>query len=187
VIGAIGWFVGSDLGRVPTAARQPHQLNVPAHASAGTGKAAIVWHRPPVVSAFDPEGDGTENDDSASLAVDRDPTTSWETALYRDSAEFGGLKSGVGLLIDLGRPRRVQLAELSLTAPGADVELHAGDVAPHQIGDLPVVARRVDAGRQDRLSPSGSVTARYWVLWLTNLPRDTGGYRVGVAELALLG
>jgi hypothetical protein len=32
-----------------------------------------------------------------------------------------------------------------------------------------------------------AVKARYWLVWFTNLPQDTGGFRVGVVEVALLG
>src|SRR5439155_13162551 len=34
------------------------------------------------VGAYDPEGDGHENDDLAPLAIDGDPTTFWKTEHY---------------------------------------------------------------------------------------------------------
>jgi putative peptidoglycan lipid II flippase len=146
-----------------------------------------VWHRPPTVTSFDPEGDQQENPDATSLAVDRDPTTAWTTDTYRNDPHLGGLKSGVGLLLDLGRPRQVQVADLVLSAAGADVEIRAGDQAPTQASDLPTVAQRSDARSSLRLTLSHPVTARYWLVWFTKLPPDAGGFRVGVAEVALLG
>ena len=62
--------------------------------------------------AIDPEGDGQERDETASLAVDGDSETFWRTERYR-SPNFGNLKSGVGLVIDLGGPSVV--SEITLT------------------------------------------------------------------------
>lgn len=187
-IGIAGWQVGSELGRVPLVARQPHAALPPAKQTGPQHSSVqLVWHRPPTVTSFDPGGDGQENPDAAPLAVDRDPTTAWTTDTYRNDPHLGGLKSGVGLLLDLGRPRTVQVADLVLSAAGADVEIHAGDQPPTQPGDLPTVARRADAGSSVRLNLAQAVTARYWLIWFTKLPPDNGGFRVGVAEVALLG
>lgn len=187
-IGIGGWAIGSDLGRVPSSARQPRAAAPAGHASApGIGKATLVWHHPPSATGFDPEGDGQENDDEAPLAVDHDATTAWTTDLYRGSSRLGGLKSGVGLLLDLGRPTSVSLAQLVLTAPGADLELRAGNTGPQQADDLPVVASQKQSSIKTRLDVDPAVKARYWLLWFTNLPKDGSGYRVGVAEVALYG
>jgi hypothetical protein len=187
-IGVSGYVIGSELGRVPLVARQPH-TGVPPASQTGPqhNRVRLVWHRTPAVTSFDPGGDGEENPDAAPLAVDRDPTTAWTTDTYRRDPRLGGLKQGVGLLLDLGRPRTVQVAELVLSAAGADVEIHAGDQPPTQPGDLPTVARRGDARASARLALPHAVTARYWLVWFTRLPPDGGGFRVGVAEVALLG
>jgi serine/threonine protein kinase len=187
-IGIGGWEVGSALGRVPLSARAHHATLPPASATApGTGRLTLVWTQPPAVTSFDPEGDGQENPDAVGLAVDRDPSTSWTTATYRGSPHFGGLKTGVGLLLDLGRPTRVRVAELALTAAGASVELRAGDVAPRQASDLPLVSNTDRAGAQVRWTLPAPVTARYWLVWFTSLPKAGSGYRIGISEVALLG
>jgi hypothetical protein len=173
---------------VPSNARQHQAAVPPAKASApGTGKARLVWHRAPAIAGFDPQGDGQENDDEAGLAVDRDRSTAWTTDLYHADSHLGGLKSGVGLLLDLGKPKSVRVAELALSAAGADVELRAGDQAPQQADDLPLVARRDQAPQRTKLLLDSAVKARYWLVWFTNLPPDEGGFRVGVVEVALLG
>lgn len=187
-IGIAAWQVGSDLGRVPLVARQPHAA-LPPEKQTGpqNNRVRLVWHRPPTVTSFDPGGDQVENPDATGLAVDRDPTTAWTTDLYSNNPRLGGLKPGVGLLLDLGRARTVSVADLVLTAAGADVEIHAGDQPPAQAGDLPTVARRSGARASVRLNLAQPVTARYWLVWFTKLPPDGGGFRVGVAEVALLG
>src|SRR6056297_1810995 len=49
------------------------------------------------VTAYDPDGDGTENDADAVLALDGDPTTAWSTVCY--ASRFMGGKPGVGLVV----------------------------------------------------------------------------------------
>lgn len=188
VLGAAGWIVGSDLGRVPLSARTHHPtLPAPSASAPGTGVLHLVWSAPPSVSSFDPEGDGEETPNAVGLAVDNDPSTSWTTVTYRGSSHLGGLKPGVGLLLDLRRPTAVRVAELALTAAGSTVELRAGDQAPHTETDLPVVASTVKAGSQVRWELPRPTTARYWLVWFTDLPKADGGYRIGVTEVALLG
>ena len=187
-IGIAGWVVGSELGRVPLVARQPHAAlpaanqNGPQH-----NRVRLVWRHAPTVTSFDPGGDQVENPDATALAVDRDATTAWTTDRYSGNPRLGGLKPGVGLLIDLGRSRTVSVADLVLSAAGADVEIHAGNRPPVQASDLPTVADRADARASVRLTFPHPVAARYWLVWFTKLPPDGGGFRVGVAEVALLG
>ena len=66
--------------------------------------------RSPDVTAtdLDPQGDPPEeNRELAPLAVDGDPATSWRTVTYEQDLGPGGLKTGVGLPLDLGPPRQV--------------------------------------------------------------------------------
>jgi len=188
VIAASGWIIGSDFGRVPQSARL-HHAALPPETAHPTGSQALVtvWRTPPQVSGFDPEGDGEENEDAAGFAVDHDPSTTWTTDLYQHNSHFGGLKSGVGLLIDLGRPAEVRRADVLLSAAGADVELRAGDTLPHKASDLALVASTDQAPAHQVWSLATPTTARYWLLWFTNLPRASGGYRIGVTDMTLLG
>jgi hypothetical protein len=74
-----------------------------------------------------------------------------------------------------------------LSAAGADVELRAGNTAPQKAGDLPLVASTDAAPAHQIWSLSSTISARYWLLWFTNLPRAHGGYRIGVVDMTLLG
>jgi serine/threonine-protein kinase len=51
------------------------------------------------VSAYDPDGDGTEHNEEAPLVLDGDPNTAWSTQCY--SSEYFGTKGGVGLTVTL--------------------------------------------------------------------------------------
>ena len=188
VIATAGWAIGSDLGRVPQSAQTRHAaLPAASPTASGAGAVSVVWSAPPKISSFDPEGDGQENEDAAGFAVDHDATTTWTSDSYKHNSHFGGLKSGVGLLLDLGRPTTVTRADIVLSAAGADMELRAGDSPPSQASDLPVVESAAPASAHQVWDIKPGVTARYWLIWFTNLPRAGNGYRIGVTDIALLG
>ncbi len=69
---------------------------------------------------FDPEGDGAENHREVGLAIDGDPATGWRTLTYRGSAALGGLKSGVGLVLDLGANHTVSSVQVTLVGAPTD-------------------------------------------------------------------
>jgi serine/threonine-protein kinase len=68
-------------------------------------------------TAFDPNGDGHENDASAGLAIDGKADTIWKTEGYndRDVAKF---KGGVGLILDLSHA--ADLSKLEIDSPTED-------------------------------------------------------------------
>src|SRR5262245_11161564 len=70
------------------------------------------------VGAYDPEGDGHENDDLAPLAVDGDRTTFWKTERYHS---FG--KTGVGLVLDARRARPIARVIVSTDTAGSSAEI----------------------------------------------------------------
>jgi hypothetical protein len=180
------WSLGSDLGRIPSPARAVAPSFPQPRQSAGTTAPQVVWSTPPHITSFDPQGDGSEDPGGVGLAVDDDPSTEWTTDTYLRNPEFGGLKHGVGLLLDLRHPTTVDVAQLLLSAPGATIEIRAGSTRPVQASDLPVVAARTNSPAALRLPLAHPVRARYWLLWITALPKVDNGYRLGVAEIALL-
>jgi len=64
--------------------------------------------------AFDPTGDGRENDDRAPLVHDGDPTTTWRTEGY-DDRDITRLKDGVGIIVTL--ERAADLDRLEIDSP----------------------------------------------------------------------
>jgi hypothetical protein len=185
-VGLASWTAGSDLGRVPGADRIPAVTFPQSHAH-GIKGTRLVWSTPPTARSFDPEGNGTEDPGGVGFAVDDDPSTVWSTDTYRGSPRFGGLKDGVGLLVDLGRPKTVNTARLLLSAAGADIELRAGPNPPAAVNDLPVVATRDASPTSLTLQLAAPVRARYWLIWITSLPRvGHDSYSLGIAEFALL-
>ena len=89
--------------------------------------AAIQALVPAGVAAFGPAGtaDG-DNPQLAALAVSGSPARPWYSQWYA-TPEFGALKAGTGLLLDMGRTVTVSSVRLSLASrSGADIALRAG-------------------------------------------------------------
>ena len=129
----------------------------------------------PVASAdaFALAGPGQgDNPQDASLAVDGSSSTAWHSDWYAQ-ADLNG-QPGTGLLLDLGTTGTVSSVQLALgPAAGGTVQLRAGG-AP-TLADLPVVAQAAIPGGTISLQPATPVSARYLLIWFTQLPPGGAG------------
>ena len=123
-------------------------------------------------------GGSADHPEEASLADDGNPSTSWYTQHYA-SASFGNLRNGAGLLFDLGRPVAVKTLTLRLSVPGVAVQVRAAN-STGSIMSAQKVGGAANAPSQLSLHPT--TTARYWLVWFTQLAPNDGAYRAGVAE-----
>ena len=142
---------------------------------------------PVSAAAFGPGGTAQgDNPQNARLALANNPATPWHTSWYT-TAHFGNLRTGTGLLLDLGRPVTVTSAQIALgSIPGANIELRAGN-AP-ALTDLKTVARATNAGGVVQLRPTRSVRGRYLLIWFTSLPPDLDGtFEASVHSIRLEG
>jgi len=139
-----------------------------------------------VADDFDPQGDPPEeNPDDTTNAVDGDPDTSWSTSTYQQQLGPGGLKSGVGLLVDLGTTHEVEALELDLAGDGTAYEVFLTDDRPADVEGL--TAAETEELPDGFVGLSGERTGRYLVLWLTALPpTDDGRFRGEVVDLRVL-
>ena len=134
--------------------------------------------------AFDPEGDGGENDDQLPLLLDDDPATAWHTELYYNAPDFGGLKDGVGFYLDLNGPHTVTSVELDMASADMDITVLVADEAHPQLEDWTPVGRI----RGEALMLDEPVAAGYVLLWLSgSLPADADGYRGTVGGVSVTG
>ncbi len=180
-----GWYLGLAIGELPRRAGAVDALTLTPSAgpSSGASPAAVPVELSRVTASdFDPQGDGQENPDQVPNAIDADASTAWTTDLYNTST-FGGLKSGVGLLLDLGRVRPVHRVQVGFTAPGAHVELLVSDTKPRSDTDARPVATAAGSAQVAVLSPPSGTAARYLLVWITKLPRNGARYQVGIAAL----
>jgi hypothetical protein len=141
---------------------------------------------------FDPYGGpGGEHPEEVGLSHDSDLTTAWTTRTYRDASTFGDSKSGVGVWYDLGEVTEVRELVLHLDQAGVEMSIFASDSLPDPVDrelgwGEPIRSTRLEA--QEQLSLAPGTSGRYWLLWITDLPRtgeDT--YQAGVAEVQFVG
>ncbi len=173
-------LLGLTLGRLPGAS-QAFPSAGDTHSPAPLGAPLPIT----AVRSFDPEGDGVEQPGRVPLAYDGDTGTAWSTDTYA-TADFGRLKSGVGLVVDLGRPERVRQVRLVLGSPGAAVQVRAADTDAPGLAGYPVLAAADPAGTDVRLRPSDARPHRFWLVWFTRLPGTPAGFRADLDEVALL-
>ena len=175
-----------DNAFVPGPRRTPTPSATPTPTPTTPAPSATPTAGPPVrvsaVTGFDPQGDGSEKNSIAGRAVDGDPATSWTSDTYRTQT-FGGLKKGVGLLLDLGAPTSVRSVAVAVGGSGSTLQLRTatGDT----LEGSTVVAQASETAGTLTLTPSSPVTSRYLVLWFTAAASSDGGYRVVVDEVTL--
>jgi hypothetical protein len=139
------------------------------------------------VTAFGAGGAGDGDDPGeAADAIAANPSQPWATQWYA-TAEFGLLKHGTGLLLDLAGQVRVTTVRLDLSPyPGADLQLRVGNSAA--LPDLKVAATASNAGGTLTLALRHPVAARYLLIWITQLPPDGAGhYQETVSHVAVAG
>jgi eukaryotic-like serine/threonine-protein kinase len=127
------------------------------------------------IGDYDPQGNGGEHSATAPLATDGDISTYWMTESYGNQ-DFGGLKDGVGLVLDAGGP--VKLAQITVKTPTP------GFKAEIQSGNLSTGGFTADSSSKTVTSPTtftlNGQTARYYVVWVTQLPP---GLRAEISEV----
>jgi eukaryotic-like serine/threonine-protein kinase len=131
---------------------------------------------------FDPLGDFDEHGEEAPLAFDGDPDTSWETEEY-STPDLGGAKEGVGYVFELEETVELAAIQLQSTLPGWTFELHASEDAFSAAPTGEPLASsdgedtfQADEETEIELEP---VTARYVLVWITELPSAP---RASIAE-----
>ncbi|WP_052866237.1 protein kinase family protein [Streptomyces niger] len=139
---------------------------------------------------FDPPpgGDGTENPQEATKAADGKADTYWPTRNYYGRSDLGGLKSGVGLVLDLKKVQQVGSIKVDLIG-NTSLDFRA---APEDSGDAPTSLdgyKKIASGEGESvtLRAKEPIKTRYVLVWLTDLPlKDDGNYRGQIKEIQVL-
>lgn len=181
VLAAVAAFtLWPDHGAPPAA----HPSAKPTHSAAG---ATIL--QPTGATGFDPltpSDSGNENTQYARYAIDHSLSTAWQSQWYQ-SADFGGLKTGSGLIIDLGKP--VKLSSVTVIfgpVAGANVKLLVGssnERSAANLASMATVASAKNVSGTVTFQPTGSATGRYLVIWFTQLPQQPGSHSHWMAEI----
>jgi serine/threonine-protein kinase len=193
VVGVLLWssmsFGGGDPVTSTTALPETQPSQAPSEPAAVIGPATIA-----TVTAYDPSGDGTENDADAILSLaDGTSATSWPTTCY--SSRYMGGKPGVGLVVTFD--------DLAQQAISVDVQ-----TGPYQVdffaSDAEAIPTSLDAwgaplgstafanDPETVVSPVPPVPARHILILLKELGRDgtcsdANPYRGRLGEIAIVG
>src|SRR6478609_712136 len=143
---------------------------------------------------FDPAGDGEEDPESVSFAVDGNPTgTAWTSEHY-DTADFAGTKSGenpgVGLYVPPDSPTKPS-ERVVRSAPGWDAEIYAtASGPPEELAEWgEPVGAVAEAGKTAEIPLDVTTPAKYFLIWFTkaapSLDQD-GRYRLEIDDVKLI-
>ena len=141
-----------------------------------------------VADDFDPQGTdgGVESPDSVPNVLDGDPATSWSTSTYLQNFGPAGLKTGVGLVVDLGSTRAVRQVLVSTEGGQTALAAYVTSEPPTGIAGLTPVGTASGAGDL-AIDLDEAVSGRYVTVWLTILPPVEGGFRGTITEVQVLG
>ncbi|HZS31179.1 MAG TPA: protein kinase [Gaiellaceae bacterium] len=140
---------------------------------AGGGSGAAVHLS--AVGDYDPQGDGGELSYTAHFATDGSLATDWQTERY-NTPEFGGLKSGLGLVVSTGRAVTLRRLTVHTPTPGFLARIEVGN---SEQGPFAVDSGTETVANGTTFSLDGK-SGSYYVVWLTRLPAG------GTAEISEL-
>jgi eukaryotic-like serine/threonine-protein kinase len=145
-------------------------------------------------SAYDPQGDGEEDDSTIELSVDGNPTsTAWSTEHY-DTPTFAGTKTGpdpgVGMYVDT-EPAKPTAMIVRTPTPGWDAQIFATSESPpkklEEWGEP--VAEVSGAKKTEEIALNVTKPAQHFLIWFTKASpaRDQEGrYQVEISDVKLV-
>lgn len=143
----------------------------------------------PIVATqdFDPEGDLTEHPEEVSRAIDEDRTSSaWTTETYQ--TDSFGLKSGVGLILDTGRPVTARAIDLTTPTPGWSLEVYgSNDPMPEDLSGWDAIGSNPAVSESQRVELVAPRPYRYFLLWATTPVESGNGYGVAISDAKVIG
>ncbi len=173
-VGVAAWSVSRSGNR--SAALTPTRPHASASAAAVSGLL-----KPVSASSFNPLGNPPgSNEDSADTGnvIDGNPSTFWHTSYYIGNPVFGKLKTGTGLLLDMGRPVRLSQVLVqfgTVCCVRAQIEIGNDNNPVASALSTFTVLQSSDAGQGNTtFNMTRDATGRYVLIWLTYLPPLTG-------------
>lgn len=136
-------------------------------------------------TGYDPEGGGNENNALAAKVYDEDPNSYWQTEGYQGPG-FAGLKSGVGVLLDMGQVVTPTKINLSLPTPSS-FEIYLGN-EPDKAGATKIGASDGEVKGDVSITTDGATSGQYLIVWFTSAPQVAdGSYRATLGEISVFG
>jgi serine/threonine protein kinase len=186
VLVAVGLTLASDdLGNLGSLFGDERTPRTPATSPSSAAAPPI---RVVEATSFDPfttDPDKQESPELASRAIDGDRESGWRTEGYQQNLGVGGIKEGVGLVLDLGRSQEVGKLALTLAPAGGSIlTIYGADERSATLEGW----RRLTGPKTVEASASFELQGsyRYLLVWFSSLPKDEQGkYRGGIAHVSL--
>src|ERR1700761_8937063 len=171
VVAVLVWAVGFRNTPKSTATGGGHPTNTASAPATGTVLTPVSD------STFNILGSDSEDSAQEANAIDGSTSTFWGTDSYQNHPNFGNLKAGTGLLIDMGKTVQLSSVEVSVgKICCTTAEIYLGNSAAQSktaLQNFTPVGQK-DTGTGVLSYPvSSTATGRYVLIWLTgNLPPD---------------
>ncbi|MEV4640232.1 protein kinase family protein [Actinoplanes sp. NPDC049548] len=155
-----------------------------------------------MVRIVDPPKGERNDTGEAKLTVDDSKETGWETQRFQNRSNFGNLKPGMGVLINLGTPKHVSEIRVEASAPGIAMDIRSGNSDPgdNSAGDEQIYKtyKKLGDGDTEKTTGTNSIfpyfddtkTYQYLLVFLSDLPPaddGAGGYKVKVTDIEVYG
>ena len=178
LLGLNGPSLNSPQVTASAAAGQVPASPAPQAGATAAGPIAILS-----ATGFDPQGDQKESNSQAARVYDGDPATTWTSELY-NTPQFGNLKKGVGLLLDLGQPTSVHRVTIDLANGPLDVTAYAA-TGPSLQGATVIGTASAASGRIQLRAATTMPESQFVIVWFTSLAPYGGQFGASVQEIAL--
>jgi len=162
-IGVGGWMLSHHKASAPPKPTPSHR---PTH------QPTLATLKPVSATASDIPG-------KAALAIDGNPGTFWYSQYYLNYPDFGRLKAGIGMVLNMGKQVKVSQVQVKFgPTQGANVQIMMSnssqppptDVSP----SLPVAAKATNVGGTYTFRLKHPATGRDVVIWFSRLPPQPG-------------
>ncbi|MFH8888407.1 protein kinase family protein [Streptomyces sp. NPDC017949] len=143
--------------------------------------------------------DGTaQNSDGVSKTYDGDTSTYWRTKSFFEGPKLT-IKSGVGIVYDLGAEQEINEASIALRFAGkhTTLALYAADSMDPEpkrtVSDTKKIAGTTTDEQKVRLTVEKPVKSRYVLLWITAMPHapvddfSSSGFKQGITDVKFTG
>jgi hypothetical protein len=167
-------------------------------ASSSSAPSAAASHilKPVSANSFDVLGDdgGDEDGSAAKYALGSSPGQFWHTDYYDNYPQFGNLKKGTGLIIDMGE--QVQLSQVVVqfgTSCCAHVQIEIGNdnsPVPSTLSSFTPVQSNDHVSGSTTFNVTSKTTGRYVLIWITYLPPLAGAageYQAQIYDIVVHG
>jgi hypothetical protein len=160
-----------------SATRSPHATASPTPGrtqSTSPAATADVVLKPASASVF-AAGD-TDDPSGAQYAIDGSTSTFWHTDYYVGNPVFGGLDTGMGLILDMGKEVRLSQVTVqfgTICCTHAEIEIGNSD-SPAALNTFTELQSSTKASGATTFDISKNTTGRYVLIWITSLPPEAG-------------